>query len=113
MATEQWKIEHRDKMIKYRIDYYYRNRDSEITRIIKRRQDIQSWFKKYKSSLKCANCGENDPICLDFHHTDSSLKDNHVSKMIGHGNSINSILKEISKCEVLCSNCHRKEHNKA
>jgi len=33
-----------------------------------------------------------------------------VSNLIGGRYSIDRIKKEIKKCDVLCSNCHREEH---
>ena len=39
-------------------------------------------------------------------------KENGISKMVADGYSIEKILKELKKCEVLCANCHRKVHFK-
>ena len=66
----------------------------------------QNWFKKYKSQFSC-KCGESDPRCIDFHHK----KDKHleISKMVSQGYSNKKIIEEINKCELMCSNCHRKE----
>lgn len=75
-----------------------------------RRKNLALWLKSLKKELVCANCGENNPICLDFHHSDSKLKDKEVANMITEGYSQSSILKEIRKCVVLCANCHRKTH---
>lgn len=66
-------------------------------------------FKKRLSDIKessgCADCGVNNPIVLDFDH----LKDKkyNISRMIHDGFSWAAIKKEISKCEVVCANCHR------
>lgn len=51
-------------------------------------------------------CGESDPIVLDFHHRHG--KDRAVSRMIADGLAISTIQSEIDKCDVLCSNCHRR-----
>ncbi len=56
----------------------------------------------------CVICGENEPICIDFHHLDPSQKDFEVSSR--YGRSLDSILSELQKCVCLCSNCHRKVH---
>jgi hypothetical protein len=60
-------------------------------------------------NLKCEVCGESHPPCIDFHHRGSD-KIACVSKMVSDGTSWQKILDEISKCDVLCSNCHRKVH---
>lgn len=33
-----------------------------------------------------------------------------VSKMVTYGFSLEEIEEEVKKCDVLCANCHRKEH---
>ena len=72
-------------------------------------------FKKRLSEIKeasgCMDCGETNPIVLDFDH----LKDKkyNVSRMIHDGFSWAAIKKEIAKCEVVCANCHRiRTHNR-
>jgi predicted RNA-binding Zn-ribbon protein involved in translation (DUF1610 family) len=64
---------------------------------------------KYKGS-KCENCGWTGPIAaFEFHHKDDN-------KEFGIGSAANKswevVKKEIDKCELLCSNCHRIEHAK-
>lgn len=73
------------------------------------RNKIGLWYKEYKRSLKCSRCPETFFACLEFHHPKKD-KTNLISRMVGQGCSIESIKKEMSKCIVLCSNCHRKEH---
>ena len=46
------------------------------------------------------------------HHIDKNKKNGFVSRMATSGFSKEIILKEISKCIVLCANCHKKEHYK-
>jgi len=68
------------------------------------------WFEEYKKTLKYNICGENHPGCLDFHHIDPLKKEISIS-IIARGTYSNvTIMKEINKCIVLCSNCHRKLH---
>ena len=56
-------------------------------------------------------CDESHPACLDFHHRDPREKVMILSKVTNQrGWSIERILAEIAKCEVICANCHRKEH---
>ena len=76
-----------------------------------RKRKIKEWFEKYKSKLSCSICGENHPATIDFHHKGD--KENQVAQMVHWGYSIDNILKEIKKCEVLCANCHRKVHWKS
>jgi hypothetical protein len=75
-----------------------------------RRRKVE-WFRSIKSQSGCIKCGENDIRCLDFHHRDTNEKDSNVSRMlVMYGKQ--RILKEMEKCDILCANCHRKEHFK-
>ena len=70
------------------------------------------------SALKvagCKACGEKHPACLDFHHRDPATKtrgarDGCVAQMAGRGR-VAMMLAEIEKCDLICSNCHRKLHH--
>ncbi len=91
--------------------WYQNNKDSEKNHIYKRKKEIKDWYKEYKSKLKCSKCPENHPATLDFHHKNSKDKESQISYLVRGGYSIERIKKELSKCQVLCSNCHRKEHH--
>lgn len=75
-----------------------------------RKSKIKKWFDEYRSNLKCAHCPENHIACLDFHHLNKDEKYREVSWLVAQGWGIEVIEKEIEKCIVLCSNCHRKLH---
>ncbi|MEK7497409.1 MAG: hypothetical protein AAB656_00635 [Patescibacteria group bacterium] len=90
--------------------YYKENTVLEKKRIFKRRRDLAIWLADYKSRLQCKSCGEKTAVCLDFHHIDISSKDRSLSLSIKWGWGKDRIMKEIGKCVVLCSNCHRKLH---
>ena len=67
--------------------------------------------RAYVSSLKtpCINCGESDPVVIDFHHIDPSTKSFNLSN--GTGKSYEAIAEEVKKCCCLCANCHRRLHD--
>ncbi len=89
--------------------WYSRNKEKERLRIYTRRNSIRDWYKSYKQTLSCSECHENDWRCLDFHHRDAKAKKFTVSLARRSGVSIKTLLDEISKCDVLCANCHRKK----
>jgi len=66
------------------------------------------YMREYISARSCEECGDNDPRVLEFHHIDPSTKLKNVSAMWHRSDSIESIMKEVEKCQLLCASCHRK-----
>ena len=54
----------------------------------------------------CPDCGESNPLVLEFDHVRGS-KTKDISSMIQPKWSWKVIEAEISKCVVRCANCHR------
>lgn len=77
----------------------------------KRRKARREVLRALKAERGCELCGEDDPCCLDFHHLDPDEKIGSVANLISEGATLAFVLEEVEKCVVLCSNCHRKEHN--
>lgn len=92
----------------YYKQYYDSNPDKEKDRIKDRKSKIRSWYQTLKRTLSCEVCGEDAPECIDFHHEEE--KDFTIADALNKGYSIQRILDEMSKCKVLCANCHRKLH---
>ena len=63
---------------------------------------------------KCLRCGYNEFVSgLDFHHTGD--KENEVAKLITNAATSNGtqkalLIAELSKCILLCRNCHSAYH---
>lgn len=93
-----------------RIKNYDKNRQSEKARVKKRKQEIKDWLETLKSDLKCSECSEDHIATLQFHHRNPDEKEIGISETIRYGWGIPRILEEISKCDVLCANCHSKKH---
>lgn len=77
---------------------------------IRRKRDA---LNKIKSEAGCRRCKNNDFRCLDFHHLDQSDKSFEICAGVSKGLSMKIILVEVSKCEILCANCHRLEHSES
>lgn len=99
-----------EKRNAYRRMWYSKHKESEKRHVLKRKIAIRKWFGEYKSKLCCSKCSENHPATLDFHHKSGKDKKMGVTLMAYHGYAVECILDEISKCLVLCANCHRKIH---
>lgn len=88
-------------------EYYSKpeNKKKVVSRVKSRADSRKAALDSAKSSRGCLRCGESDASCLDFHHVaDKSFS---ISR---RNSSDASLSAEISKCVVLCSNCHRKLH---
>ncbi len=89
-------------------NYYASNREAQLARnrenLRRRRDEVVA----YKQSKGCLYCPENDPCCLDFHHTD----DNKEFSLGGALSKVShsTFWNEVAKCVVICANCHRKLH---
>jgi hypothetical protein len=59
---------------------------------------------EYKLERGCLDCGERDPTVLEFDHLRDKVMA--VSVLIRYVNTWESLLAEIEKCDVVCSNCH-------
>lgn len=65
----------------------------------------------YKRVAGCDRCQrEFLPAALDCHHRAGVEKRDSVAQLISDGCSMDELYEELSKCDVLCANCHRKEH---
>lgn len=64
-------------------------------------------IKEYLFSLKskpCADCGKTfHPCAMDFDHIYGKEKAVSIIK----SRSIDRIIREVAKCELVCANCHR------
>jgi len=94
---------HREKL------RYQRIKHSIISKVRDRAEVNKQCIKIWKTQFVCVLCGENEPCCIDFHHTNHKTLS--ISAMVHKAYPIEAIIKELQKCIVMCSNCHRKEHH--
>lgn len=89
----------------YGMSYKQKNKDRYTENRKKYRERMRSIIQNAKSK-GCIICGETESCCLDFHHLYNK------EFVIAGGTEVSEerLLQEISKCVVLCANCHRKLH---
>lgn len=57
--------------------------------------------------LPCMDCGKTYPVCaMEFDHRNGAEKAALVSQLPGRV-KIATLLEEIAKCDIVCTNCHR------
>ena len=84
---------------------YYENKN------IRRKKKTRAYVVDFRTGMKCARCGFDNPAALDFHHLDPTQKEFSISQAHVRGIGLERIKKEIEKCIILCANCHRIEHS--
>jgi hypothetical protein len=73
----------------------------------KYREFLRGKVYDYLSIHSCVDCGESDPVVLEFDHV-REKKEWDIAKMLTQAYSWDTILKEIAKCDVRCANCHKR-----
>ncbi len=77
-------------------------------RASQRRQELRQRAVEYKGG-KCEICGYDRCLnALEFHHTETYLKDFNISSRM---TSWEAIVEELKKCTLLCANHHREVHD--
>ncbi|MGA8219415.1 MAG: hypothetical protein WB771_12695 [Solirubrobacterales bacterium] len=93
----------------YGREHYLANRqkyiDGEARRKRARAEVRTRYLLEYFRENPCADCGESDPLVLEFDH----LRDKRfeITNQFASRNW-QEILDEIAKCDVVCANCHRR-----
>jgi hypothetical protein len=73
-----------------------------------RRWELAKKAQGYLLAHPCVDCGQSDPLVLDFDHVDPAEKRSTIYRLIHYACSWKTIESEIRKCEVRCANCHHR-----
>ena len=83
----------------------------EKTRLRKKNKELKTRNKNFVRGFllehPCVDCGEPDPVVLDFDHIKGE-KNFNISDGVRMMLSLNKLKKEMDKCVVRCANCHRR-----
>ena len=98
-------------MAAYGREHYERNRAKYLKKAHRNRVRVRARNDErilaYLLDHPCVDCGETDPLVLDFDHREPSMKSDEVSRMV-RSRPWRVVLEEIEKCDVRCANCHRR-----
>jgi hypothetical protein len=98
-------------MREYAREHYRRNKARYATADWERnplnRNDLNREIDEYLRAHPCVDCGESDPLVVEFDHRDGLQKPQTVAFLRAKGRRDES-LAEIKKCDVRCSNCHQR-----
>lgn len=96
--------------VAYNAEWYAANRKRHIEKV---RANTRRYIERNHALVAaikdqpCADCGVRyPPYVMEFDHV-SGVKLRTISEMVRSGASVESILAEIAKCELVCANCHR------
>ena len=93
----------------YRKQHYQNNKDKTNAKGLLYLRNAKRKLVEYMGD-KCSHCGNSYPdVVYDFHHLDPKTKE--ISTNL-RSRSFENAVKELQKCIMLCSNCHRIEHAK-
>lgn len=94
-----------EKQREYSRNHYKSNKARYLESNNRRRQELKSYIKELKERAPCNDCGLSYPhYVMDFDHLYD--KENLIKYFVNNNNK-RGLEKELAKCEIVCSNCHR------
>jgi hypothetical protein len=86
--------------------WYNSNKELTLSRTKAFREKSKQVVRDIKESSPCTDCKMLYPYyIMQFDHIDSTIKEDGVSNLL-RNSSLSKALHEISKCELVCANCH-------
>ena len=81
-------------------------------------EKVKAWRKNTKNRMVtamggcCQVCGYNKSTnALEFHHIDPNEKEKGFGDLRANNTKWASLIEELRKCVMLCSNCHKEVHD--
>ena len=94
----------------YRRQHYLDNREAyirrEVARMKRYREQNRVLLLAYLRSHPCVDCGQADPVLLEFDHRDPATKRREVGRL-SMTKRWEVVATEVAKCDVRCAACHR------
>jgi len=87
-------------------DFEKNKKEKPKKRTLQQKKDLHKMLGGIKEKSGCLDCKHFYPFyILDFDHT-RGTKVSNVGQMLDYF-SVEDIMNEVAKCDVVCSNCHR------
>ena len=101
----------KQKEKEYKKSWYLKNKKSILEKSLINNQIYrkrnQEFIREYKKKYSCLDCGLFFHFsAMDFDHITED-KEWGIARMVNNAYSLETIKKEIAKCELVCANCHR------
>jgi hypothetical protein len=68
----------------------------------------RNYVEEYMRTHPCVDCGEPDPLVLEFDHVDPANKKFPIAYLSRTGCPLKELIDEINKCVMRCVHCHRR-----
>ena len=94
-----------------RVGMDFLEEDQEVRKTELSKFSIVLFIRQIKEIMGCKACEEKHPACIEFHHLDPKDKSFSVATAANGHISMSTLIHEIRKCILICSNCHKKEHH--
>jgi len=93
----------------YSKEHYRKNKKRLLELSYKRKAKLRQFVWDLKDNQPCYDCKIKFPhYVMDYDHRPGEIKVNGVAALVTCMVSKEQILGEIKKCDLVCSNCHRK-----
>lgn len=88
--------------------WHQRNKERRRVAIRLRRSAKRQYVQDLKEGKSCLDCGiEYPPYVYDFDHLPEFEKSFPLSSTGMRDKTLDQIIAEVAKCELVCANCHR------
>lgn len=101
--SEKRRIFYKEHYFKYGSEY----RARAIARKRRLKNNLRKALLEYLKDKACVHCGISDVRVLEFDHINPATKSFGIAQAITRTLQWENVLEEISKCQILCANCHK------
>jgi hypothetical protein len=95
----------------YGREHYLANKQRYIDQAAVSKRKIRlertRYLIEFFATNPCVDCGETDPVVLEFDHLDVTAKSFDIGNALER-HTWEKFAAEMRKCEVVCANCHRR-----